>query len=547
MFNINTYTGLYKHCIDYHIPIKLHHQTLLYNSSINHSTYTNRYKINLDNFNYYNIYNNIYNTITNYKLIKHKKGEDKNDIIKHNEIYTRSNNIVNSNDYTYIANLIMQMLFDYNDNCMMLSEKLWNSNIYYKKKNKKLELTPTNSRAIVSVNKYLKHINKFFTEYFIKPIFLSNNIDPQIHTVLQVYTKKIGYDIVNFNTVATIANTSVLDERPKIQLDLSNAFNNVDYDFLYNVLSHYYEKTNINDFIKLIFSNNNDNDDTTEKYLDTFSNDDINKIKHNFITSFINIIKNINYIDNNLFNIFQKISAEINIPFSDINPNLYTLKRNKGLPQGCSFSTDLFILCMDYITKEIFSNINSKYNITLGIDYSCKIYVDDIMITIITQRGIDNIKHIINEFEIIFTKYKYKINTNKTKFSPELLTYLINENNLDSICDFIFTDDDKFLGIYYSNDISNYIHIFNQEIFETYSRGQDKQKLSLETIDKHLQDLELHNQKGIRKFLDKKKFKLSLCGKINYRFSKFLYSGEFNTLSDLFDFYEYHFISKYIL
>jgi hypothetical protein len=440
------------------------------------------------------------------------------------------------------------MLFDYNPNNITKTQELYNSNIYYLKKNKFLHMTPKNSRAIVSVNKHLKHISKFYREYFIKPIFICNDIDPQIHTVLQVYTKKNGYDMINFNTISTIANKSVLDERPKIQLDLSNAFNNIDFDFLYTVLSHYFKNTQLNDFINLILSNqDNDNTDNNKNYLDTFSNNDICKIKHNFIVSFINIIKNINYIDNKLYTLFQKIAKELNIPFSDINPELYTLKRNKGIPQGCAFSTDLFVLCMDYITKEIFANITSKYDVNLFIDYSCKIYVDDIMLTIITQNGLDNIKHIINEFEIVFTKYKFKINTNKTKFSSELLPYFINENNLDSISDFIFTNDDKFLGIYYAEYITNYIHIFNQNIFETYSRGQDKRKLSLETIDKHLQDLELHNQKGLRKFLDRKNFKMSLFGKINYRFSKFIYRGDFENMKDLFEYYGYHFISKYIL
>lgn len=544
MFDINIYQGQYIHCLKYRIPIKQYHETLLYNSCSKDFIYTKKHKFYLDSFNYSNIYNNIYNTISNYKLIKNNKGETCTTNIKHNEIYTRLNKIVNLKDYKYITNTIMNILFS-NDNNIIYSEKLYNSDIYYKKKNKTLELSPKNSRAIVSVNKHLKHINKFFTEYFIKPIFLSNNIDTRIHTVLQVYTRKNNYDIVNFNTISNIANISVIDEKPKIQLDLSNAFNNVDYEFLYTVLLHYFKKTQIDDFLNLILSNNDD--DITENYLDSFSNDDINKLKHNFITSFINIIKNINYIDNKLHTLFQKVAKELNIPFSDINPDLYTLKRNKGLPQGCSFSTYLFILCMDYITKEIFANINSKYNINLFVDYTCKIYVDDIMLTIITQRGLDNIKNIINEFEISFTKYNFKINTNKTKFSSELLPYFINKNNLDSISNFIFTDNDKFLGIYYSEHITDYIHIFNQEIFETYSRGQDKRKLSLETIDKHLQDLDLHNQKGLRKFLDKKNFKMSLFGKINYRFSKFIYIGEFTKLSDLFDFYEYHFISKYIL
>ena len=50
-----------------------------------------------------------------------------------------------------------------------------------------------------------------------------------------------------------------------------------------------------------------------------------------------------------------------------------------------------------------------------------------------------------------------------------------------------------------------------------------------------------------RKFLDKKKFKMSLFGKINFRFSKFLHTGEFFNLKDLFQYYGFHFISKYIL
>ena len=45
------------------------------------------------------------------------------------------------------------------------------------------------------------------------------------------------------------------------------------------------------------------------------------------------------------------------------------LKRNKGIPQGSSISSDLFIICMDYIIKEVITIIRSELNLRYNQDY----------------------------------------------------------------------------------------------------------------------------------------------------------------------------------
>ena len=126
-------------------------------------------------------------------------------------------------------------------------------------------------------------------------------------------------------------------------LDLSNAYNNVYYTILYEVLNHYL-------------------DDET------------------FSEGITNLIRNIKYYD-------PKLKLRI--------------KRNKGIPQGCASSTDIFVLCMDYISKQIIAELKEQLDLKYNVDYKMIIYVDDILILFKTPRA-ENLSMDIRRERLLF-------------------------------------------------------------------------------------------------------------------------------------------------
>jgi hypothetical protein len=85
----------------------------------------------------------------------------------------------------------------------------------------------------------------------------------------------------------------------------------------------------------------------------------------------------------------------------------------------------------------------------------------------------------------------------------------------------IIKNNDKFLGIYYENDIVKYSELIDIELKHKYL--QDTRKHSLYNINKYIGELEItNNYTKLNLFLNKTKFKLQLEGKLRYRLSKFV-------------------------
>ena len=58
------------------------------------------------------------------------------------------------------------------------------------------------------------------------------------------------------------------------------------------------------------------------------------------------------------------------------------INRNKGIPQGSSISSDLFVICMDYILNEVINELKERYILKYNKDYKMICFIDDILIII---------------------------------------------------------------------------------------------------------------------------------------------------------------------
>lgn len=487
--------------------------------------------ISSDNIDYYDMYiakndnNKVYyekilNTVSTYKIKKSKKDEDTINKCHINIIYSKLNEEINTDNHTHISMLL----------CLALKEgillgndinKICYGNIFYKKKKHMEQLTITNSRCLIALDNKLKHIIKYLRDTFISPCFypkefnvdfdFKNTVDQSINTAKKV----VKYDNTNltfcFDTVSNIAIECMNEPCDKIQLDLSNAFNNVSYELIDTVLNEYLDAK----LFKQLLTDN----ELQDLKLDTDLQMKLEYYKQNFISLFIYITSSIKYYDNNIINyLHQSNMLNTKTKFNKtIIDKLSVINRNKGLPQGCSFSTDVFIMCMDYIIKNVILRLENKYNIIYDSDYSIKCYVDDIMLFLKTESSKQQYNTIIQCFTDEFTKYKFAINSDKTLFSQSCTTYIDMEKYKDSI----IKNNDKFLGIYYENDIVKYSELINLEL--KYKYHQDTRKHSLYNINNYIGELEAtNNYTKLNLFLNKTKFKLQLEGKLRYRLSKFV-------------------------
>jgi len=484
-----------------------------------------------DNIDYYDIYiaknnnNKLYyekilNTVSKYKIKKSKTDDNINKNRNINIIYSKINEEINTDNHSHISMLL----------CLALKEgilldndinKICYGNIFYKKKKHMEQLTITNSRCLIALNNKLKHIIKYLRDTFIVPCFypkefnvdfnFKNSVNQNIHTAKKV----VKYDNTNmtfcFDTISNIAIACINKPYDKIQLDLSNAFNNVSYELIDIVLNEYLDA---NLFKQLLTDN-----ELQDLKLDADLQMKLEYYKKNFISLFIYITSSIKYYDNNIINyLHQSNILNTKTKFNKtIIDKLSVINRNKGLPQGCSFSTDVFIMCMDYIIKNVILRLETEYNLIYDSDYSIKCYVDDIMLFLKTEYSKHMYSNIINCFTNEFTKYKFSINTNKTLFSQSCASYIDMEKYKASI----IKNNDKFLGIYYENDIVKYSELIDIELKHKYL--QDTRKHSLYNINKYIGELEItNNYTKLNLFLNKTKFKLQLEGKLRYRLSKFV-------------------------
>lgn len=353
-------------------------------------------------------YKKIVKQVSQFKLKKHKKGEDTP--YEHNttEICTQQMEKITQEMYKQISLTIY---------CMIKYGKLYfqddynQANVFFLHKKTNENLTPENSRCIVNCDNKLKILTRYIREYFITPIFNQGLVNTNINRVKKCFIRYLDSGKTKtklcFESVSNVGSIIQLTQHKFILLDLSNAFNNVTYSFLDFILNHYIQ---IDDDFK----------------------------KKNIVESIVKLIAEIKFKH-------KKTKTQIG--------------RNKGIPQGSAVSVDLFVLCMDFIIKEIINNIGNlglKYNR----DYKIIIYVDDILFLIKNHECESQLPNIVKIFVDVMDKYHFKMNSKKSKKSPDI----------DSkYCDFdILEDDEKYLGIYYQKDPSKYLKIIEGEICQKW-------------------------------------------------------------------------------
>ena len=460
----------------------------------------------------------ILSELESYKLKKCKSDDNDCKDKKNNIIHSKTTEFIPTSIKNNISKIITLAL---RDGIILETEinMFCFGNIFYKKKKIIDNLSVNNSRCLIALDNKLKIVNKYLRDTFISPCFhpknfnvdfeLNNKVDQNIHKAKKVVNFNKDEMTFNFETISNIANECIKDESSKIQLDLSNAFNNVSYDLLKLVLDNYIDYR----LFKVLLTKQE-----LHELTDDLIDEMMKKFKYNFINLFTFIISKIKFYDNNIIKYIKKSNELKNNNINENNIIKYAiLERNKGLPQGCSFSTDIFVMCMDFIIKHIINILETELDLTYGKDYSMICYVDDIMLSLKTEKSKGHYENILDCIENEFTVFKFKMNKKKTLFSKNCTSFI----DMTKYNNSIIKDSDKFLGIYYENNISKYLELINNELKIKFN--QDTNKHTLQNIDNYIKELEIfNNYNDIHKFLNKGKFKLRLEGSLRYRLTKFI-------------------------
>ena len=174
------------------------------------------------------------------------------------------------------------------------------------------------------------------------------------------------------------------------------------------------------------------------------------------------------------------------------------IKRNKGIPQGSSISSDLFIICMDYILNEVIDELWKRYSLKYNGDYKLICFIDDILIILKNDKGDYYCNDIYYVMEEVFNKYNFILNAKKSKRSKELTNSILS----------CISNEDKYLGIFIERDLDKYLDLLETEIRLKYKFNPKFKSYSI-----------------IEKFLKNKKMKdlekMQLRGKIQYALSPY--------------------------
>ena len=402
-------------------------------------------------------YDSILNEVKKYKLKKDKLDENTNKEHKNDEIPSQRLDKITILQRKEIA-LTILILKKTGKIYKSFLDSYIEANVFYKKKDKTKSLKPSNSRCLVSCDNRLKMLTRYLKDHVFEEVFLNGKVNTNINRVKKcyiTYENKRG-DLIRklrFESISNIACTTHKSNYKFMLLDLSNAFNNVYYNLLYDILNHYIDDEILSEGIT-------------------------------------NLIRNIKYYD-------PKLKLMI--------------KRNKGIPQGSPISTDIFVLCMDYISKQIIEELQSGLDLKYNVDYKIIIYVDDILILFKTPKAEILCMEIYKIFESQFVKYKFILNTKKSKCSPGL-----DNCTLDMI-----KENEKYLGVYFNRDLDTYLTYLDEEIkIKALHNGNIT---SLQDCETYFDDLTVKN-------------KMYLIGKLRYRLSPFVNNSvKLNTVLSRFD------------
>ena len=362
-----------------------------------------------------------------YRLVKSRSGEDSSVPHKLSEVLTQSLQEITKED----RNLIMCTYLG-----IIKTGRIWRSfanefntaKAFYAKKAKSTPSARDNLRCLINSHNLLKILQRFIKDNILNRIFESGLVDTDIHQARKCrgVNANISSHHENMDEVITINFEKIAElgsrihqqghqngETGFIMLDMSNAYNNVKYDFLAHVLNHYLSRVYPNE----------------------------PQTATNLATGIARLIRLTKYWH-------PYIKEE--------------LKRNKGVPQGCPISADLYIICMDYVFREIIPRVSKDLGLQLGRDYRLQVYVDDILIEILSAKGFRDANKMLELMTEIFTSYHFKLNLAKScataNLAPGLALPIINPEH-------------KYLGIYMESDPRRYLSLVEEEFRNRFPRN----------------------------------------------------------------------------
>lgn len=333
--------------------LMIYYLNVLYKSDyiLHEDNIYNNQNINYDNINDFKIFlkNNINNICYRANVGGYNESMEQFLSLKKTDLLLNENDVkLLFECYTELENNMK-----INSNRMNLINRV---NIYSKYKLRGNRIIPSNYRFLFDHHKFYKILDKLISFEIIDNLEKKKKIPDK-----NIYCSNV--DRSYSNSIRDIAYSVVKNNNDIILLDISKAFDNLEWNFVENKLSKY-----LNNRIGVTLSNK--------------------------------IVKKYMFMIKNRRNYYENIKINI----------------NKGLPTGLCSSNLIFTLLFECVFDEII-NYLSTLNIKIGIDYLLKIFVDDICIKIINKEKLS----IIFNSVMFFLKYNhYDINSNKCKCSPNL-------------------------------------------------------------------------------------------------------------------------------
>lgn len=396
-----------------------------------------------------------------YRLIKSRSGEDSATPHKLSEVLTQSLQEITKED----RNLIMCAYLG-----IIKTGRIWQSfanefntaRAFYAKKAKSAPSARDNLRCLINSHNLLKILQRFIKDNILNRIFEAGLVDTDIHQakkcreVVQGDTAQVSFEKIAELGSRIHQQTHKTGQTGFIMLDMSNAYNNVKYDFLAQVLNHYLSRV----------------------YPDE------PQTASNLAAGITRLIRLTKYWD-------PYIKEE--------------LKRNKGVPQGCPISSDLYIICMDYVFRQIIPRVNKELGLQLGRDYRLQVYVDDILIEILSELGFLEATRMLELMTDIFTGYHFKLNLAKSCATANLAPGLALP---------VISPEHKYLGIYMESDPRKYLSLVEEEFRNRFPRNQ-KVHSFWEMEDNLAQVFQAKNGQPNHRVIS------MVRGKLNYRLTPF--------------------------
>ena len=425
------YISYYKNITDYHQSKLYEKELTTYNTFLyiidTNTVYLENNHIDTTKIEDDQIFKNILEKVSKYKLKKKKGGENAPIHNYDNEIFTKEMERLTKIIMETISMTVYSMLKT--GHLYFQNGNFNEGNIFFIPKDKRKMMTPQNSRCLINCDNRLKVLTRYIRDEYITPIFDANRVDTEIHQVkkcvIKYIVKKKTKLKLCFESIANIANIIHTTPYKYLLLDLTNAFNNVTYAFMYKILTEY-----------LVVP-----EDITER--------------ENLSRGIVRLLSEMKY--------YCRQTKEY-------------VKRNKGVPQGSSVSIDLFVLCMDYIVKHIIRELKNTLDLEYNTDYELVVYVDDILILIKTNKFEQNITQIIDVFVNVFQEYHFQLNGKKSKKSQGLPNCEFDE----------VKPTDKYLGLYFETDVNKYLTIIEKEIRKRL--GNNSKFHNMKIIDQNLKD-----------------------------------------------------------